>query len=146
VWPDPSVGAAIWLLPVEEGDSSAAEAAKIASLSEILGTAGLEAYRGIVDFMKPRAAAAIGDAAWYLSIVGIAPRAQGHGIGARLLEPTLAEADSAGVECYLETFDSRNPRFYERLGFSTVGTHLEPITGAPYAIMRRPLTMRPKSL
>jgi len=137
VWPDPSVGAAIWLLPAKEGDCSAAEAAKIASFGEILGPTGLETYRTIVAFMKPRAAAAVGDAAWYLSILGIAPRVQGQGIGARLLEPTLAEADREDVECYLETFDSRNPRFYEKLGFATVGTHLEPTTGAQYAIMRR---------
>ena len=137
VWPDPSVGAAIWLLPVEEATAGAMEARKLAFLLEALGSAGLESYRRILDFMKPRASAAVGEEAWYLSIVGVAPRAQGQGIGARLIEPTLAEADRAGVDCYLETFDGRNPRFYERSGFSTVGTHLEPITGAPYSIMRR---------
>jgi hypothetical protein len=47
-------------------------------------------------------------------------------IGARLIEPTLREADEAGVNCYLETFDSRNLRFYQRLGFSAVGSHGEP--------------------
>ena len=84
--------------------------------------------------MRPRAAAVIDEPAWYLSIVGVAPSAQGHGIGARLIEPTLAEADEAGAHCYLETFDPRNPRFYERPGFSAVGFHVEPVTGSTYTI------------
>jgi hypothetical protein len=52
-------------------------------------------------------------------------------------EPTLDDADDAGVECYLETFDRRNPGFYQRLGFSAVGSHAEPVTGATYTLMRR---------
>ena len=56
-----------------------------------------------------------------------------------LLEPTLGEADTAGASCYLETFSARNPRFYERLGFELAASHVEPTTGASYAIMlRRP--------
>jgi N-acetylglutamate synthase-like GNAT family acetyltransferase len=89
--------------------------------------------------MRPRAAAAVAEPAWYLSIVGVTPWAQGQGIGKRLIEPTLADADDAGVDCYLETFDRRNPRFYQRLGFSAVGSYAEPVTGATYTIMvRRP--------
>ncbi len=71
------------------------------------------------------------------SIVGVTPSAQGQGIGKRLIEPTLAEADDAGVDCYLETFDRRNPDFYQRLGFSAVGSHAEPVIGATYTIMLR---------
>jgi len=140
VWPDQSVGAAVWLFPVEDSESDRASAAKATFLSEAIGTHGADTYRRIVNFMKPRAAAVIDESAWYLSIVGVAPSAQGRGIGARLIEPTLAEADDAGVECYLETFDNRNPRFYQRLGFSALGTHLEPVTAAAYTIMsRRPM-------
>ena len=89
-------------------------------------------------------AAAIEESAWYLSIVGVAPSAQGRGIGARLIEPTLAEADEAGAHCYLETFDSRNPRFYQRLGFSAVGSHVEPVTGSAYTIVHRSPQPRPR--
>ena len=39
----------------------------------------------------------------------------------RMIVYTLVEADGVGVDCYLETFDSRNPNFYRRLGFSAVG-------------------------
>jgi GNAT superfamily N-acetyltransferase len=100
VWPDPAVGAAVWLLPAAPS-------------------------------------AAVGETAWYLSIVGVTPSAQGQGIGKRLIEPTLADADVAGVDCYLETFDRRNPGFYQRLEFATVASHAEPTTGATHSIMLR---------
>lgn len=137
VWPDPSVGAAVWLLPAASSASDGKSDAKSAFLIEVLGAHGAENYHRIIDFMRPRASAAIDASAWYLSIVGVAPAAQGRGIGVRLLEPTLAEADEAGANCYLETFDSRNPRFYQRLGFSAVASHVEPVTASAYTIMNR---------
>jgi GNAT superfamily N-acetyltransferase len=140
VWPDPSMGAAVWLLPAAGSVSDAEAGARAAFLTEVMGAQGADNYRRIIEFMRPRASSVIEESAWYLSIVGVAPSAQGQGIGARLLEPTLAEADEAGVDCYLETFDSRNPRFYQRLGFSAVGSHIEPVTASAYTIMNR----RPK--
>jgi GNAT superfamily N-acetyltransferase len=137
VWPDESVGAAVWLFPTETSVSDAKTKAKAEFLGEALGGTGAEAYRRIIDFMRSRASAAIAESAWYLSIVGVTPSSQGQGIGRRLVEPTLAEADDAGIDCYLETFDRRNPRFYQRLGFSAVASHAEPVTGATYTIMRR---------
>jgi GNAT superfamily N-acetyltransferase len=137
VWPDSAVGAAVWLLPAETSVYDAEAKAKRAFLAEALGAAGADTYQRIIDFMRPRASAAVDESAWYLSIVGVTPSAQGQGIGRRLIEPTLADADDAGVDCYLETFDSRNTRFYQRLGFSAAASHAEPVTGATYAIMCR---------
>jgi GNAT superfamily N-acetyltransferase len=137
VWPDQAVGAAVWSLPAETSIYEAEAKAKAEFLAGALSAASADAYRRIIDFMRPRAAAAVAESAWYLSIVGVTPSAQGKGIGRRLIEPTLADADDAGVECYLETFDTRNPAFYQRLGFSAVGSHAEPVTGATYTIMRR---------
>jgi len=142
VWPDPSIGAAVWLLPVASSASDAESDAKAAFLAEALGSQGAENYHRIIDFMRPRASAVIDKSAWYLSIVGVAPAAQGHGIGVRLIEPTLAEADEAGAKCYLETFNSRNPRFYQQLGFSAVGSHVEPVTASAYTILTRSLKLR----
>jgi GNAT superfamily N-acetyltransferase len=137
VWPDPSVGAAVWLLPADTSVYDAEAKAKRGFLTEALGAAGADTYQHIIDFMRPRASAAVNESAWYLSIVGVTPSAQGQGIGRRLIEPTLAHADDADVDCYLETFDSRNTRFYQRLGFSAVASHAEPVTGATYTVMRR---------
>jgi GNAT superfamily N-acetyltransferase len=137
VWPDESVGAAVWLLPTETSTYNAEREAKAVFLEECIGTSGRDVYARIMEFMVPRASAAVDSSSWYLSIVGVSPSSQGQGIGARLLEPTLCEADKAHVDCYLETFDHRNPRFYQRLGFLPIGTHEEPVTGSAYTIMRR---------
>src|SRR5579864_2951584 len=142
VWPDAAVGAAVWLLPAETPVHDAEAKAKAEFLAAALGANGGDAYRRIIEFMRPRALAAVAESAWYLSIVGVAPVAQGRGIGTRLVEPTLAGADNAGVDCYLETFDQRNLSFYQRLGFFAVGSHAEPVTGANYTIMLR----KPKRL
>ena len=135
--PGPAAGAAIWTLPQDPAVSAAESAAKQAFIAEAMGAAALETWRRIIGFMEPRAAGVVDGSAWYLSILGVAPAAQGHGVGAALVGQTLREADAASVECYLETFDDRNPRFYERLGFLTVATHLEPLTGSAYSIMVR---------
>jgi GNAT superfamily N-acetyltransferase len=137
VWPDQAIGAAVWLLPAEPSVYETESKAKAEFLSETLGATGMDAYRRIVDFMRARAAAAVAESAWYLSIVGVTPLTQGQGIGKRLLDVTLTEADDVGVDCYLETFGRRSPAFYQRLGFSAVGTHAEPVTGATYTIMLR---------
>ncbi|MHB8815533.1 MAG: GNAT family N-acetyltransferase [Steroidobacteraceae bacterium] len=142
VWPDEAIGAAVWLLPVKNSVYETEAKAKAEFLAAALGDAGEAAYRRIMNFMRPIAATAVAESAWYLSIIGVTPSAQGRGIGRRLIEPTLAEADDAGVDCYLETFDSRNPVFYQRLGFSALGSHTEPVTGATYIIMRREPKMR----
>jgi len=111
--------------------------AKTKFLSELFGPRGNENYHRMVRFMAPLAEAVVPADAWYLSIVGVLPTAQGQGVGARLLIPTLDEVQNAGVSCYLETFSPRNPAFYERLGFRHIATHREPTTNADYMIMRR---------
>src|ERR1700730_514196 len=50
VWPDESVGAAVWLLPAETSVSDLQRKAKAEFLGQTLGTAGADAYRRIIDF------------------------------------------------------------------------------------------------
>lgn len=130
-------GVAIWLLPQAEEVLERERALKHAFLREVLGESGRANYRSIVDYMSSQARAVTGSDAWYLSIVAVAPEGQGRGLGARLLAPTLAEADAAGAICYLETFGRRSRGFYERLGFLTRAEFTEPTTRAQYAIMTR---------
>jgi GNAT superfamily N-acetyltransferase len=96
-----------------------------------------ENYQRIVDYMSAHARSIVDADAWYLSIVAIAPEAQGRGLGARLLEPTLAEADAAAADSYLETFSRQSSPFYERLGFVKRAEFDEPTTRARYALMIR---------
>lgn len=141
---DRASGAAAWLLPRADAAEAAESAAKHAFLARTLGPRGLAHYHRIVEFMAAQSPAVVPAGAWYLSILGIAPAAQGQGLGAKLLAPTLAEADAAGAPCFLETFTPRSVGFYERLGFRAAATHREPVTGADYLIMcrapRSPLT------
>ena len=96
-----------------------------------------ENYRRIVSYMAPLAGQIVPSDAWYLSIIGIVPSAQGQGLGAALLTGTLVEASNARVSCYLETFSTRNLKFYERLGFCRAACHFEPTTNKEYVVMRR---------
>ena len=132
---EPARGVAVWLLP-QRADARAADE-KGTALRAVLGEAGIAIYGRIVAFMSRQTEGVVPAGAWYLSILAVDPSAQGRGLGRRLLEPTLAEADTAGVRCYLETFTPRTVRFYERLGFVTRATVHEPTTGAQYAILVR---------
>ena len=134
---DEALGASAWLLPADEQSERAAASRKHEFLRECLGLGGLQTYKSIVTWMAGQSAPLV-NGAWYLSIIGVAPLAQGQGLGQRLLAPTLAEADAAAAECYLETFNTRNFRFYERAGFRTKRIFFEPTTGSEYALMVRP--------
>jgi GNAT superfamily N-acetyltransferase len=137
VAPDPTLGAAAWLLPQSPEVDAVESSAKFEYLASVLGPRGLESYHRIVRYMAPLATRVVPRGAWYLSIIGILPSVQGRGLGAALLAGTLAEASQAHVPCYLETFSLRNLRFYERLGFCGVANHVEPTTNKEYVIMRR---------
>jgi GNAT superfamily N-acetyltransferase len=53
----------------------------------------------------------------YLQVLGVAPAAQGHGVGARLLADGLAAADAADEVTYLETGKPENVDWYRARGF-----------------------------
>ena len=74
---------------------------------------------------------------WYLYLLGVEPARQGRGVGRALLAPTLARADAGGVPCYLETQNSRNVGFYERLGFRVTSDGWAPGTTLRVWTMRR---------
>lgn len=131
-------GVAIWLLPQADGVAEQIQQTKNAALRNILSSRGFENYIAMVEAMAPHAEQVVPRNAWYLSILGIAPTLQGQGIGARLVAPTLAQADARRVPCFLETFNARTIRFYERAGFRVVSQHAENVTETNYWIMVRP--------
>jgi GNAT superfamily N-acetyltransferase len=134
---DPTVGAALWLLPRTSDAEAREHDAKHAFLRDLLGPRGYANYARITGFMHAQSEASIPGDAWYLSILGVHPSAQGQGVGQRLIAPTIADADAAGATSWLETFTTAGARFYERAGFALVAWHDEPTTGRPYAILRR---------
>jgi ribosomal protein S18 acetylase RimI-like enzyme len=125
--PDP-YGAAIWLFPQNSEVQQSYDRLKNQFLAELLGEQGFRNYAVIIDFMHPRAQQAIPAGAWYLSILGVAPVRQGQNLGERLLRPTLEQADHGGISCYLETFNEKSIRFYNRMGFHEAASYIEPVT------------------
>lgn len=76
---------------------------------------------------------------WYLWLLGVAPEAQGQGLGSRLIQPVLARADAAGLPCYLETETESNVHFYERRGFAVVHSGEVPGQGVRlWTMLREP--------
>lgn len=63
---------------------------------------------------------------FYLAALGVSPKAQGRGLGSRLLAPVLEICDADGVGAYLESSKESNISFYARHGFRVTGEHKLP--------------------
>lgn len=134
---DQGNGAAIWSVPGDAARKAAAYAERERALAMLLGEQGFANFQAIVANMEANLAKHDLGSAWYLSIAGIKPGAQGGGIGTRLLSHGLAAADQAGAVSFLETFNERSLPFYRRQGYEVAGKYFEPVTGADYWLMTR---------
>ena len=67
---------------------------------------------------------------WYLGILGVDPRHQGEGLGARLIDHTLDRLDREGLPAYLETDKESNLAWYARRRFELRET-LHPVAAGP---------------
>jgi GNAT superfamily N-acetyltransferase len=94
-------GVAVWLLPQAPEVQSRVARNKRVFLETTLDAEGCANYYRIVNFMRTKAASVVDEDAWYLSVVAVDPAAQGQGLGRKLLEPTIAEADRVSATCYL---------------------------------------------
>lgn len=74
---------------------------------------------------------------WYVMMVGVAPRYQGHGAGRRLMAHAIELAEADGLPLYLETENEDNVGFYELLGFEVTGTEHPHPAGPRIIGMRR---------
>jgi len=70
------------------------------------------------------------DPHWYGGVLGVAPTAQGRGVGRALLGDVFGDADAGGRPVYLETTAPDNVPLYEHFGFE-VRDILEPPGDAP---------------
>lgn len=130
-------GAAIWTTDTPLPLRQAAYAQRETALRELLGPQGAANFAAIVANMEHALAQHTLQDAWYLSIAGIHPDAQGRGLGASVLAPGLAAVDAAGAVCFLETYNERSLPFYARLGFTLAQRCTEAVTGADYWLMLR---------
>ncbi|MFE7631123.1 GNAT family N-acetyltransferase [Kocuria sp. NPDC057446] len=72
---------------------------------------------------------------WVLATVGVAPTAQGRGLGRTVVSAGLEAIDRQGGTCLLETSNPQNLPFYRRLGFAIEAVVTTP--GPPVWIMTR---------
>jgi GNAT superfamily N-acetyltransferase len=133
----PGLGAAAWMLPQAADVAATAARRKGEFLATLLSAQERSTYYAIVEAMAVQTRTVVQPTAWYLSILGVDPLQQGHGLGGLLLAPTLAEASRVGATCYLETFSPRTLAFYARHGFMCVGTYAESVTGCDWFVLRR---------
>ncbi len=113
------VGAAIWLGPGHKAyDFSLAQQISMAPLLwRIAGLRG--SLRGLhlgerLNALHPHAPHA------HLVFLGVAPQAQGLGIGSAILKATLAGLDVGAMPALLEATSERNVALYQRHGFEVV--------------------------
>lgn len=122
VWGNDDTSAvAVWLPP--DGTDMSVVAMVRAGLAALPLKVGprralsfMRALTATEDFHK-----AVGGPHWYLISVGIRPEQQGQGLGTALLEVGTAQADAAGLPCYLETGTDENVAFYSKRGFEVTG-------------------------
>jgi len=65
---------------------------------------------------------------WYLWAIAVDPDRQGMGVGTKLMQYGLENADAQNLPCYLETHDEKDVLFYMKRGFDVV--RIQQIPGA----------------
>lgn len=130
---DGGAAAAVWTTP--ERDPAPGFAAIGPELGELAGDRAFafeSAERALAPY-RPT------EPAWFLGTVGVAPDAQGRGLGSKVVRAGLRAADEAGHPAFLETSSERNVAFYERLGFTVTG-EVDLPDGGPrtWTMLRRP--------
>ena len=75
----------------------------------------------------------------YLFSIGVRQRAQGRGLGRKLIQPVLDACDREGVPAYLENSNPANTGFYTSCGFEPQGViHAEPDSPPLVPMLRQP--------
>lgn len=139
-------GAAVWLGPTAwEVTPERAAAAGLDELPNTLGPDAAERFFSALAAIEPYHHRDVPPAHWYLMVVGVAPEAQGRGVGQALLQPLMDRAEAAGQPCYLETAQPKNVAFYKRLGFQLLVETVEAKSGVRLWTFRRDPGAQPVS-
>lgn len=131
------VGAAIWLPPGAHAFQSSGlqEALRLPFFISIAGFGGMNRANALGAELArhhPHVPHA------HLTFIGVAPSAQGLGVGSAILKATLAHVDALNVPAYLEATTERNVALYKRHGFETTAEFDVPKGGPHFWCMTRP--------
>jgi ribosomal protein S18 acetylase RimI-like enzyme len=130
-------GAAMWMLPGGVADPPLAALPRLYWAVRVQASSG--AGRRVDRAVAAMAAAHPTFPHAYLFTIGVRPRAQGKGLGRKLIAPVLAACDREGLPAYLENSNPANRGFYGACGFERTGM-IEAEPGAPLleAMLRQP--------
>ena len=131
-------GGAAWLPPGLAGRFAEVEQSTRAAVSSLTGDGGAR-YAAFWDWLDAHLP---GEPCWFLDLVGVAPAAQGRGLGRALVRHGLQRARADGCPAFLETGTPRNVSFYESLGFQVIGEQQAPDAGPVIWFMQTPRTAR----
>ncbi|UOB18934.1 GNAT family N-acetyltransferase [Abyssalbus ytuae] len=130
-------GASLWSIPLNNKEEIIKKKKKKEFIINNLGENSWLYYKSVVEYMSLKSCNLVSSDSWYLSIVGLKPSHQNQGLGKTLINPVLEKTDSKGIMTYLETFNPRNMKFYEKLGYKTIKSFKEPTIKSDYWIMAR---------
>ena len=133
-------GQAVWTRPDSHIGFLASLRAGFFSLPFHFGVDGLVRSMTLGKHVEALRKSAAPESHWYLMALGVAPAAQGRGVGSALLRPLLAQADEEGRPCYLDTFNERNLAFYSRYGFEVAQEARVEDGPAFWGMVRQPKT------
>lgn len=128
-------GAAIWTGCRGEKATAEAFTGRRRGIEKLYGELTLDLFDGMVREMDSQTKNLLPQGAWYLSILGVATRAQGRGLGRILTEKGCEAAAQEGAYAYLETFKPETLPFYERCGFGVLATCHSTIIGRDYWVL-----------
>ena len=115
--------ASVWIPPGGE-ELTAEEEARLEPLTREL--AGERAADLLELFDRFEASHPREQPHYYLSLLGVADRFRGRGIGMALLADNLRQIDGEGAAAYLESSNPANDARYEGAGFERVGEFTTP--------------------
>lgn len=137
IYTDMDHGASLWAIPLTKELSTSQKEEKNTFYTSLFGESAYAILKSIGEYMTIQNSKYITDDMWYLSILGVNPSYQNQGLGKKLVEPILKEADNLKIATYLETFTLQNNSFYKRLGYEVVASIKEPTINKEYNLMIR---------
>jgi GNAT superfamily N-acetyltransferase len=134
VWvTDDLLAVAMWDRPAEDG----AQSLPVDAIwDRYTAQAGPEVHERLIAYNQAVGAASTPSPYSYLGVLATHPEQRGKGLASTVLQPEIALADEAAIDCCLETSTEANRRFYEKRGFTEAVT-VEVLGGPPTWWLRR---------
>ena len=130
------LGIASWT-PPGQGETSALETLRLLPAMAALWGRRLPRAVRTLAYMESRFPK---EPHWHLPFLGVAPEAQGQGLGSALMRPILDRCDFEGAPAYLEASTPRNRALYLRHGFVVLDEMRLPGGGPPlWRMWREPV-------